>query len=63
MSNCIVCGDYVPEGRLICTICEKHTASPNKKAQAIEVLNRINSEGRLDYQDYLDLYRAISSIS
>ena len=37
---------------------------PSKKSNiAIKVLNRINSEGKLDYNDYVALYDAIISIS
>ena len=67
MSNCLVCGNYVPEGRLICTYCETNASKyndPSKKSNiAIKVLNRINSEGKLDYNDYVELYDAIILLS
>ena len=64
VNTCIVCGNYVPEGRLICTDCEHSYTNNSKKSNvAIEVLNRINGEGKLDHNDYIALLDAITSIS
>lgn len=64
MSNCIVCGTYVPEGRLICVHCEGSTAHYDKKIHvALKVLDRINNEGKIDGADYIELRNAILAIS
>jgi hypothetical protein len=44
MNRCVVCGNIVPEGRLVCAICEHTSCGGNEKRKDTEKKEREDGE-------------------
>ncbi len=39
IDTCVMCGNYVPEGRMVCPICENYSAKPHAKDKKSAILD------------------------